>query len=521
MHRRMIPLLFFMVVLAGPARSDTIRVEGGQISGKVGRNPEISVYKGVRYAAPPVANLRWREAKPVVAWEGVRKTEEYSATCMQAERPHDSVYYPGFEPTSEDCLYANVWTPSKSASDRLPVMVYIHGGGFRLVSGSEKFFDGEALAKQGVIVVTFNYRLGAFGFLAHPELTRESDHHASGNYGLLDQIAAMRWVQKNIAAFGGDPTRVTIFGQSAGANSVCYLLASPLTRGLYIHAIAESVVDCFVSPEEETKLASAEQAGEKFLAAAHAASIADLRAKPAEDILKMSAQTAFGPVIDGYLLPASTYTIFAKGQQNQVNVIVGSNGDEGTLLGGRFPGLASVFVQQARQKYGDQADTFLKFFPANSDAQSKDSNLTVVRDQVASQARILTTRMASTGKVKSYRYFFSHKPPVPNGMFREQAAHELGAFHSSELEYVFHNLDTRPYEWTDTDRKLSDAMSSYWVNFAKTGNPNGKGLPNWPACDAKNDVLLEFADKPESHPAIDKAAVDFLESALAKQHAGN
>jgi para-nitrobenzyl esterase len=520
MHRWMI-LFFLLAVLAAPARSDTIRVEGGLISGKSGNNPEIAVYKGVPYAAPPVGNLRWRAPQPVVTWEGVRKAEQYSPTCMQPERPHDSVYYPGFEPISEDCLYANVWSPAKSAKDRLPVMVYIHGGGFRVVSGSEKFFDGEALAKRGVIVVTFNYRLGVFGFLAHPELTKESDQHASGNYGLLDQIAALRWVQKNIAAFGGDPKRVTIFGQSAGANSVCYLLASPLTKGLYIHAIAESVVDCFVSPEEETGLAAAEQGGEKFLAVTKAASIADLRAKPAEDLLKISAQSTFGAVIDGYLLPASAYTIFAREQQNRVDVMVGSNADEGTLLGSRFPGQASVFIQQARQKYGDQADTFLKFFPASSDAQSKESNLAAVRDQVASQARILTSRMAGTGKAKSYRYYFSHKPPIPNGMFREQAAHELGAFHSSELEYVFHNLDTRPYEWTDTDRKLSDAMSAYWVNFAKTGNPNGNGLPNWPACDAKNDVLMEFGDKPEARPGIDKAAVDFLQSTLAKQHVGN
>lgn len=517
MDRKLI-LILLVVASALPTKGDTIRVEGGLIAGKSGRNPAIQVYEGIPYAAPPVGGLRWRAPEPVVAWGGVRKAEQYSPTCMQPERPHDSVYYPGFEPVSEDCLYANVWAPAVASRNALPVMVYIHGGGFRVVSGSEKFFDGEALARQGVIVVTFNYRLGVFGFFAHPDLTQESDRHASGNYGLADQIAALRWVQKNIAAFGGDPQRVSIFGQSAGADSVCYLLASPLTKGLYIHAIAESIVDCFVSPEEETRLPVAEQAGGKLLSDAKVSSLAELRAMSAADLLKVSGQTTFRPIIDGYILPTSPYSIFFRGEENRVDLIAGSNGDEGTLLGGRFPGQASVFVEQAQGKYGDQVDAFLKVFPANSDAQSRDSNYTLWRDQVAVQARIATSQMTSFGKVKAFRYYFSHKPPIPRGMFREQATHELGAFHSAELEYVFHNLDTRPYDWSDKDRRLADAMSAYWVNFAKTGNPNGPGLPYWPDTNARNDVLMEFGDKLQAHPGIDKAALDFLESSLAKQH---
>jgi para-nitrobenzyl esterase len=509
-------LILGLAAMAAPANSQAIRVEGGLVVGTTGSNPSIRVYRGVPYAAPPLGNLRWRVPQPAARWEGVRKAGQYSPTCMQPERSNDSVFSPGYEPDSEDCLYLNVWTSAKSARDRLPVMVWIHGGGFRFVSGSEKFFNGEKLAAKGAIVVTFNYRLGAFGFLAHPELSKESDHRTSGNYGVLDQIAALRWVQKNIAAFGGDPKRVTIFGQSAGANSVCYLLASPLTKGLYVRAIGESVVGCFGPSAEISKLDIAEKAGMKFLSAANAQSIADLRAKPAGELLKINGEYPFRPLVDGYVLPSNPHTIFSRGEENQVPILVGSNGDEGTLLG-RPPASAAAFIAQARLQYGERADSFLKLFPANSDAQAVESNYLLWRDEVAVQARELSELMTHNGKVKAYRYYFSRKPPIPNGMYREQARHELGAYHSAEIEYVFENLDTRPYLWTDIDRNLAEKMSSYWVNFAKTGNPNGPALPNWPAADAEHDVLMEFGETDEVCHDFDKAALDFLSSFLAKQ----
>lgn len=504
-------LILGFAAMAVTASPPAIRIDGGLISGTTGSNPDIHVYKGVPYAAPPLANLRWRPPQAVVPWDGVRHTDQYSPSCMQPERPRDSVFFPGYEPDSEDCLYLNVWTPAKSANDRLPVMVWIHGGGFRFVSGSEKFFNGEKLAAKGVIVVTFNYRLGAFGFLAHPELSKESEHHTSGNYGLLDQIAALKWVQKNISAFGGDPKRVTIFGQSAGANSVCYLLASPLAKGLYIHAIGESVVGCFGPSAEVSKLDTAEKAGAKFLSAANAQSIDDLRRKPASDLLKITGDFPFRPLIDGYVLPSDPYSVFTRGEENQVPILAGSNADEGTLLG-KPPASAAAFSEQARLQYGDRAHSFLNLFPANSDEQAVESNYLLWRDQVAVQARTLADLMTRNGKVKAYRYYFSRKPPIPNGMFREQARHDLGAFHSAEIEYVFENLDTRPYKWTDIDRKLSDEMSSYWVKFAKTGNPNAPGLPNWPAADAEHDVLVEFGDTTQVRHDFDKAALDFLAS---------
>lgn len=511
--RQGILLILSLAAMVPTALARQVRIDGGLIAGTASSDGAIHIYKGVPYAAAPIGHLRWRPPQQVSAWDGVRKADHYSPTCMQPERPADSVYSPGYEPTSEDCLYLNIWSPDKSAQDRLPVMVWIHGGGFRLVSGSEKFFDGSALARQGVIVVTFNYRLGAFGFLAHPELSRESERHVSGNYGVLDQVAALEWVKRNIAAFGGDPGRVTIFGQSAGAISVCYLLASPLARGLFVHAIAESTVACLGPPEQSINLSGAEQAGEKFAAAAHAASVADLRALPAADLLKVAGSYPFRPVVDGYFLPEAPYRIFAQGGESRVPVLVGSNGDEGTLLS-RPPESSTVFQQQARRQYGEHADEFLKLYPAGSDAQARESNYTLWRDQVALQARLLA-EFESRGGMKAYRYYFSHKPPIPPHMFREQATHELGAYHSSEIEYVFDNLNTRPYLWTDTDRTLAKDMSAYWVNFTKRGDPNGAGLPKWPAADARHDVVLEFGDTIQVRRDFEKPALDFFQSLLA------
>jgi para-nitrobenzyl esterase len=508
--------LIAFALLAVPARSQDVRVEGGLISGTNGFDPQIRVFKGVPYAAPPVGNLRWRPPQPVVPWQGVRKADEFSKTCMQPERPKDSVFYPGFEPTSEDCLYLNIWTPVKTAKARLPVMVYIHGGGFRVVSGSEKYFNGERLAEKGVIVVTFNYRLGPFGFLADSQLDKESARHVSGNYGVLDQIAAMKWVQKNIAAFGGDPKRVTIFGQSAGANSVCFQVASPLSKGLYVRAIAESVVGCMGGNAELATLKGAEAVGDKFMAAAGASSIAELREKPADELLKIAARMPFRPVVDGYFLPSNPYSIYSHGRENHVPFMVGSNADEGTLLS-RPPASAEDYIQMVRKEFGSQADELLKMYPADSDAQARASSYRLFRDEVATQAYLLTGFLSRDPKDKTYRYFFSRKPPVPEGMFREQARTPLGAFHSSELEYVFDNLNTRPYPWTDIDRKLAGMMSTYWTNFAKTGNPNGPGLPAWPACDSEHDVVLEFGDTVEVRQDFEKTNLEFLASAIAKK----
>ena len=310
------------------AIDDPVRISNGSLSGTLGRSLEVRVYKGIPYASPPVGSLRWKTPKSAATWEGVRKADAFSPACMQTPYPSSSIYHSEPEPVSEDCLYLNLWTAAKSPRERRPVMVWIHGGALTRGSGFVGVYDGESLAKKGVVVVTINYRLGIFGFLAHPELTRESDHNASGNYGLLDQITALEWVQKNIAAFGGDPKRVTIFGESAGSWSVNYLMATPLANGLFQRAIGESGA----AFESVKTLAETEATGVKFAKSMGADTIAALRAKPAEEILKSSAFASFPPNVDGWMLPHDVYTIFAAGKQNDVPILIGSNADEAKSL---------------------------------------------------------------------------------------------------------------------------------------------------------------------------------------------
>ena len=509
--------LITLLAVSTSARSQVVRVEGGELSGAVTKTPGVVAYKGIPFAAPPVRSLRWREPQPVVPWQGVRKADQLSSECMQNAGNPKAAFSWGPTQASEDCLYLNVWTPAKSGSARLPVMVWIHGGAFQVGYGGSKFIDGEGLAAQGVVLVTINYRLNVFGFLAHPDLSRESQHHASGNYGTLDQITALQWVQKNIAAFGGDPANVTLFGQSAGAASVCGIMASPLAKGLFVRAIGESM-GCFGGMP---KMAAAEQAGAKYLAAANASSIADLRGKPAEELLNIKGDFPFRPVVDGYVWSRDTASIFHDGQQNRVPVVVGSNSDEGTALGVP-PESSEDFTAAVKRQYKDQADELLKFFPASSNAEALKSFYALQRDMMAFQERMWARDVARSGQT-AYRYYFSHNSPIPEGMYSEQARNALGAFHTVEIVYVFRNLDARPWPWTDTERKLSQVMSAYWINFAKKGDPNGAGLPKWPATTATNDVLLEFGQGPTPalHQGLDTPRLDFLESMETKRLAGD
>jgi len=478
------------------AIQEPIHVEQGSLAGIAGNDAEVRVFKGVPFAAPPVGELRWKAPKPAAAWETVRTAGKFSANCMQRQAPNST------REVSEDCLYLNVYTAAKAAKERRPVMVWIHGGA--LTSGAGSLYDGEALAKKGVVVVTVNYRLGVFGFLAHPELTKESDRNASGNYGLLDQIAALEWVQKNIAGFGGDPKRVTIFGESAGSWSVNYLVATPLARGLFQRAIGESGGE--FAPAR--KLADMEQAGVKFATAAGATSIANLRAKSAEDIQKIGGfQTAAN--VDGWLLPEDVHTIFAKGKQADVPMLIGSNNDEGTMFTPATVKLTS-FQDLAARRYGTNADEFLKLYPASSDQEAWAAQAASMRDQTFGwEMRTWARMQTKTGKSKVYLYYFSRVPP---GKHRAS-----GAYHGSEIAYVFDNLKVAPFAggeetpWQDTDRKLAEAMSSYWVNFATTGDPNGKGLLKWPAYKAKDDLSMGFGDQIQVKPLPHKEALDFLD----------
>jgi para-nitrobenzyl esterase len=498
---------FLLITLALPlaaAINEPIRVEQGLLSGTVGASPEVRVFRGVPFAEPPVGDLRWRAPKPAPKWTGVRNASESSAICVQ-RRPNAAGITNTSMPMGEDCLYLNVFTAAKTANDKLPVMVWIHGGA--LTAGAGSIYDGEQLALKGAVVVTLNYRLGVFGFFAHPGLSKESDRAASSNYGLLDQIAALQWVQKNIAVFGGDPKTVTIFGESAGSWSTNLLAASPLARGLFQRVIGESGAQF----EPMKSLARAEQAGAKF------GTLAELRAKPA-DVLQSEMGATFvgavggysGPVVDGWCLPEDVYTIYAKGKQADVPLLIGSNADEGTMFTPATASLQSL-KDLAQQRYGPDAEAFLKLYPAQSDGEAWRAQANSMRDQVFGWEMRTWARMQSkTGKAKVYLYFFSRVPPGP-------VAARMGAYHSAEIAYVFHTTHRPGRVWEETDHQLSEVMSSYWVNFARTGDPNSKGLPVWPTYDARKDLLMGFGDKIEVAPIPHRPELDFQDAYFEKQ----
>jgi len=443
-----------------------VTIDSGPLAGTTGASPDIRVFKGIPFAAPPVGANRWRAPQSVAKWSEVRAATEYAPRCTQGGGRQNA----NAPPTSEDCLYLNVWTTAASASDRQPVMVWLYGGGFSGGAGSEPRYAGDGLAHKGAVVVTLNYRLGSLGFFAHPELTAESQHKASGNYGMLDAVAALQWVQRNIAAFGGDPGNVTVFGESAGANLTGALVASPQAKGLFHRAIAQSGSYMGLAMARTGTLARAEETGAKALADLGLASIADARAKPADEIF--AAIRGSGLIVDGYMIPEDLSLTFAKGRQNAVDLLVGSNEDEGTFF--QRQGLtAEQFKGQARQRFGVLANDFLATFPASDDAQAGSSYLASFSDEAAWAMRKFAEMQAKQGS-SAYVYYFTRVPPsLPDRPSR-------GATHVAEIPYMFNNL-APPVPWTDVDRRLADIMSTYWVNFARSGDPNGSGVPTWPA----------------------------------------
>jgi para-nitrobenzyl esterase len=508
----LIALSFTIVLIAltaSAAIDEPVKIDTGLISGASGVSPDIHAFKGIPYAAPPLGSLRWRPPQPVASWTGIRKAEEFGPRCMQGA-PGGGRGGAATPPASEDCLYLNVWTGAKSASERRPVIVFAYGGGFTSGAGSEPRYDGEALAKKGVVFVTYNYRLGVFGFFAHPELTTESDHQASGNYGLMDFIAALKWVQKNITSFGGDPKRVTIMGESAGAMAVAALVGSAEAKGLFHRAIAESGAWMGLGIGQMAARAPAEEAGKKL------GPLAELRMKPADEMMRIGRST--GIVVDGWIVPEDLTNTFAQGRQNEVDVLVGSNQDEGTFFAGGQRGGgagggngAQQFIDQAKQRFGEATDTFLKLYSAGSDAEAAASQLNRVRDEMAWHMRTWAKLQSRRGKSKAYWYYFTRVPPVAPGQ------QSRGATHTAELAYVFNNLIPATLPWTDADRMLADTMSSYWANFAANGDPNGKGLPVWPAFkDKSSERTMILGDKIDAAPGLDAARVTFFDRAYVK-----
>jgi para-nitrobenzyl esterase len=509
-------LLMLTLVLAysclAVGTNDTIKVDGGLISGTVADG--VRSFKGIPYAAPPVGELRWKPPQPVVAWNGVRECNAFGPDCPQAPYPQGSLFYSPPRPQSEDCLYLNVWTAAR-AGEKRPVMVWIHGGALTRGSGATRTYDGTNLAKKGVVLVTINYRLGPLGYLAHPELTAESPQSSSGNYGVLDQVAALRWVQKNIAAFGGDPGRVTIFGESAGSWSVNVLVASPLARGLFHRAIGESGASfgpgTFLK-EDRKGLPSAEKSGLAFARAAGADSLRALRAIPAEKIIDVFNNDAEGRRfrtvvnVDGWVLPDEIRNIFAKGKQNDVPVIVGSNANEMTSLTvpATIPKTIAEYRRRVEPQYGEVIREFDALYPVKSDAEVAAAWLNSLRDVTFTLPMRTWARMTATGRSKAWLYFFTHVPPNPNSKY-------LGAYHAGEIAYVFNNLNPQNPLIQEADHKLAEMMMSYWVNFATTGDPNGKGLPRWLPYNRETEPYLDLGDPVQLRNHLLKEQLDFIE----------
>ena len=464
----------------------------------------IRVFKGVPFASPPVGSRRWQAPQPVQPWKEVRPATQFGPRAMQLPLFGDMNFRSNG--VSEDCLYLNVWTPTKSAKERLPVLVYFYGGGFMAGDGSEPRYDGESMARQGIVAVTVNYRLGVFGFFAHPELTKESPQHASGNYGLLDQQAALRWVQQNIAAFGGDPQRVTIGGESAGSYSVSAQLASPLSRNLVARAIGES--GSLLGLQPLPTLAETEAKGVAFGAALGASSLAALRALPAQQLLEATSKPdapRFGAIVDSYFLPRQPADIYAAGQQAKVPLLVGWNSQEMTppFLMGPTPPTAENFRAAVQKLYGERAAEALRLYPAATNAEAEQSATDLAGDRfIAYSTWKWADVQRQTSSQPVYRYLFARPRPamVPEmgnatsglagGVVKgtgpaTPAPPARGAVHSAEIEYALGNLVTnKVFAWTPDDYQVSKTMQRYFANFIKTGNPNGPGLLAWPAMSA-------------------------------------
>ena len=492
------------------ASAQIVQTTNGSVEG-ITEASGVRVFKGIPYAAPPIRDLRWKPPQPAADWEGTRPADRFGPQCMQARVFGDMMFRS--EGMSEDCLYLNVWTPATSADEQLPVLVYFYGGGFIAGDGSEPRYDGESMAQKGIVTVTLNYRLGIFGFLAHPALTAESPHGASGNYGLLDQTQALRWVQENIAAFGGDPTRVTIAGESAGSASVSAQMASPLSKNLIAGAIGES--GSLMGTLPPVSLAEAEQIGVQFADRIGAASLEALRALSATQLLERASQPGtprFPLTTDGYLFPKPILEIYANGEQAHVPLLLGWNSQEMPyqfLLGQNEP-TPENFAQVVRNLYGEHADAVLALYPASTVEETKQSATDLAGDRFIGYSTWKWSDLhRQTSDAPVYRYFYAHpRPPmrpemgdaVPGlagGVVRDGEAQAdqppppTGAVHSAEIEYALGNLATNPvYAWAEDDYAVSAVMQAYFANFIKTGNPNGPGLPAWPDAGSSADEAV-------------------------------
>jgi para-nitrobenzyl esterase len=536
---------------------EQVKIDTGLLEGVTGTvHSDVRIFKGIPFAAPPLGENRWKAPQPAAKWDGVRKADAFGPSCVAQggagrgggrgavapgrggapgapgaapaaapqAAPAAAPAPPRQPPASEDCLTVNVWTNAANANGRRPVMMWIYGGGFTGGSGGQAWYDGEDLATKGVVVVTMNYRLGGFGFFAHPELAKEAGHAGSGNYGVMDAIAALQWIKKNIAAFGGDPNNVTIAGESAGAIMVGALAAMPPAKGLFNRVIVESGAWMGLQMGRMTTAEVAQGNGAKALQTAGINSIAELRAKPFTELPNLPGN---GMVIDGYLIPEDLSITFANGKQLDVDVLAGSNKDENTFFGGGgggrggrggaagaapAPGAAvEAYIARAKTTYGELADTFLKLYPVAKDEDVALMNAAAQNDEINWNMRQFAALQSKKGK-KGYAYFFT-RVPLRNG--QPQAN---GASHTAEISYVFnHAYSNGPLEWNDADKKLGDQMSSYWANFIAKGDPNGSGLPAWPQYkDMSKDKVIVLGDTVQVESTVPAEKLAFFNARYAR-----
>jgi para-nitrobenzyl esterase len=500
-------LIILLTPMKDAVGAEPVKTENGQVQGTVENG--LKIYRGIPYAAPPVGGLRWKAPQPALKWNDVLHADKFGPAGLQ-NNPAIS----NLAPPSEDCLYLNVWTPAKSAKEKLAVMVWIHGGGFMAGTPAEQLYHCEHLAKKGVVVVSIGYRLGVAGFLAHPALSAENEKGASGNYGLLDMIEGLKWVKRNISVFGGDPGKVTVFGESAGGIAVSMLCVSPLAKGLFHGAISQSggsfgPVRSGGGPGENVQsLADAEEAGKAWALKAGASTADELRRLPADKLMvSMPGAGIAWPVMDGYVIPDDQYKLYEAGKFNDTPILAGYNSDEGAS----FPGAPTLetYVKNTQERYGSFAEKLLKLYPPGEGKLAKTAR-DLMRDTAFGWHTWTWARLQTkAGKSNAFLYYFDHHPEYP----ADSPKAGFGAAHSDEMPLVFHQfgLPGRP-EANDVDIALSEMIMSYWTNFAKHGNPNGKGLPEWPIYnDAKPQAMHFLYDNAQAGSVVDVEGLKVLD----------
>ena len=512
------------------ASFETVSTDSGVFSGSKSRHqPGVNVFKGIAYAAPPLRDLRWAPPAPAIPFAGVRQANTIGPACWQMRNPDNSLYARGNLQRSEDCLYLNVFSGAQTESDSLPVMVWFHGGGNTAGHGGPLIFDGSNLASRGAVIITANYRLGSLGYLAHPALTAESKNDSSGNYGILDQVEVLKWVQNNIANFGGDPDRVTIFGQSAGGTDVCLLMSSPLTEGMISGVIGQSPGCIKLDRRLDEGENSAHAGGEAFasrlgVSGNSSASLVELRSLDAEVVIATPG-VGGSTIIDGWVIPDAPYDLLESGRHNNIPVIVGG-------LAHEYHGLqhtANEITEQELDDYlqgafGESAGIIKSGYLDSLASSPLDARKDITTDNGFLLAARMWGRLVADRGSNAYVYFFSREAPVfrlympeQTDLYGDGGQRHFGAYHSGELAYVFDNLDLVGVGWNDDDRRLSKLVADYWISFARDGNPNGDGLPNWPSYDAQSDIvqILDATIRTEEHPKkdnLDRLEKLYLES---------